>query len=202
MLSIKTEQLSTQPRLFEGPDLIRFDSLAQSRNYYGDAAEDIACAALGAVRMTIDGRYDVCYDAKKGEDYFEIKSVKQSGECPIWNWRLEKDIKTGLSLFYVFVLHNVRKASDTFELWEGLAETVQEILIVPLPIVKELHATKQTEGNKFKPGTKDFGHYREGYCDGYRRIRITEFKAQLSRIEALEFNVNGYQFNLLSRTLI
>lgn len=200
-LSVKTvEEPTRQARLFSEPDLIKFPSLASARTRFGDAAEELACKALGLDRIPTDGRFDVCFDAQDRQgNFFEIKSVKQGGSIPLWNWRIDKDRKAGVPLFYVIVPHKTGGVKDTHELWAGLADTVTEVYIVPLGIMETLHG----KGKQVTPNTfKEHGSMRKGYCDGYRLVSVKSLSSRLHSTKFQKFSLYGHSFNLTVKTLI
>lgn len=197
MLTVKQADSHTQMRLLDEPDLIKFPSMASARTRYGEAAEQIAITALRAQPITIDGRYDVCFDAQRGKTFFEIKSVRRNGECPIYNWRIRKDADSGKQLLYAFVLHGVRGVGDTHELWSAMASTVKAIVLAPLWVVAGLHARSKLEhlsdsGNLEAAN----GYNREGYREGYRRIKMSALLDMPASVKGRRFALNGHRFNM------
>ncbi len=201
MLTVKTvDRPAEQTRLFEEPDLIKFPTLASARTRFGDAAEEIACKALNLNRIPTDGRFDVCFDAQDNRGrFFEIKSVRQNSSIPLWNWRIEKDRKAGVPLYYIVVCHDTGGVKDTRELWAGLAETVREVFIVPLGIMESFHS----EGKHVTPKTfKEHGSMRKGYCDGYRLVAVKKLRNRLQSASLTGFKLYGHNFNLTVKTLL
>lgn len=201
MLTIKTvRNPSTQARLFEEPDLINFPSLASARTRFGEAAEELACEAFGLDNIPTDGRFDVCFDAqdRKG-NFFEIKSVRQGGAIPLWNWRIEKDRKAGVPLFYIIVQHKTGGVKNTHDLWDGFAKTVKEIFIVPLGIMETLHS----EGKLVTPKTiSTHGSMRKGYCEGYKLVPTKKLESRIHSAKTVVFKLYGHTFNTIVKTLI
>ena len=100
-----------QLELFDHPFDQKLRNHASARTEYGKVAELIAAKALGLRQLKISAA-NACYDLQ-GPDgsFYESKSVRFNGGCPIWCWRMAKDQTVAETLdkkiFYVFVLHDV-----------------------------------------------------------------------------------------------
>lgn len=200
-ISIKTVTgYQEQGRLFVEPDLIAFPSLASTRTRFGEAAEEVACKALGLTPIPTDGRFDICFDAQdtKG-NFFEIKSVRRTGAVPLWNWRIEKDQAAKVPLFYVLVTHDASVVKDSLELWGAFSETVKDIFIIPLAVMVELHKAGKTVKVKTN---KEHGSMRKGYCRGYRNVSVKSVKNYLQKHRPHQFQQYGLTFNTTIHTLI
>jgi len=193
----------TQLTLFPVEPEVVLATQAAARNLYGNLCERIAVEALSLRRLKISGNFDACYDAQSKEGgLVEVKSVRRSGACPIWSWRMQKDLTVaaeGEDVSYVFVAHNISGVSSSDELWKGLARTVKEIFVVPLPVMAEMHKSSPAGGMRL--GLGGSGYDREGYRDGYRRVSMKSIRARSTRGQRLNFSLAGHEFDVNVCTL-
>lgn len=188
----------SQLTLWDDEPRILLANKASARTLYGSLCERIASEALGLRRLKISGNFDACYDAQgDAGKLFEVKSVKRSGACPIWIWRMNKDkdvAAAGHDVSYAFVTHNFSGAESSEQLWHGLSKTVKEIFVVPLGVMAELHKDAPFGGMKL--GLGGSGYDREGYRDGYRRVSVKTLRQRCGRRRRAEFAVAGHGFEV------
>lgn len=166
---------SLQYTMFWVPPMLNCDSNASARNAFGTAAEEIAKQLLGITAIKINGSYDVCFDGKRGDEYFEIKSTSQkSGKVVLYDWRLGKDVEANVKLTYIIVCHAVKGCRT--DIVGTMLSRPLELLLLPAEVIHELaHAcplqhlkTELVEG-----WSERSGYARDGYKDGYRNLPLT-----------------------------
>jgi hypothetical protein len=185
-----------QLEFFSEPVLLPIKSGADARTRYGTAAEEVACALLHLRRLKISGNFTACYDAQdRARRLYEIKSVRRGGSCPVWTWRIRKDKDVGRPVVYLFVLHDVKHAPDTHDMWRQMSSTVRKILIAPLGVVEEAHAAGRLGGVNTDKGPRN-GFNREGYREGYRYVSMKFVESRLIHTGKLSASVRGHPFEV------
>ena len=179
---MKIAPVADQPLLFWMPPVIHCDSGASARNAFGTAAEEITRELLELERIPINGSYDVCFDAKKGEKYFEIKSTsKKGGKVVLYDWRLEKDEASGVDLTYIIVCHGIEGQRE--DIVQAMLSRPLELLLLPGEIIRAmaLEMPKQTIKSELVEGWSErSGYARSGYKDGYRNLPLKTIWKRLS----------------------
>jgi hypothetical protein len=147
---------------------------AQARNAYGTVAQEIVCAALGLLPIPINGRYDCCFDAARGDTFYEIKSVRAGGKVVIYDWRMQKEERAEVDLHYAILCHRVR-GSDGRELVSAFAASGLTLLVLPATLVHaEARVCPLARMLKETPKSANAGYARKGYCDGYRNVPVAK----------------------------
>jgi hypothetical protein len=157
---------------------------AEARNAYGSAAMEIVCSALELNPIRINGNFDVCFDAKKGDDFYEIKSARRGGKITLYDWRMKKEA-CGVKSFYAILVHNLI----------GCREDVLSKMILSSPMIIRvktdlLHALAFSSPlHKIKDGASKYaGYSRAGYADGYRSLSIKSVQSIPHEIIFPQFN--------------
>lgn len=187
---------SRQMTLFTVAPKITATNNASARNAYGTAAQEIVCAALGLQPIPINGNYPVCFDAEKGGEFFEIKSVKRGCKVVLYQWRLEKEKPYHDRLWYAILVHRVRKAREDilWKLADGCevlvlrAEKIQAVAkMCPLHQIKReyinSHLTRRDPGYS--------GYTRHGYRNGYYNVSVRALFGLSDTQKDLCFNLYG-----------
>lgn len=160
-----------QPLLLETAPSWLITKNAQARNAYGTIAQHLVCAALRLAPIPINGNYDVCFDAVSGSTYYEIKSVKaKSGKVVVYDWRMEKEAKVKVDVWYAVLLHNVRK-SNGVRLLEEFIEGGLEMVVMPVGVVHEVARECALMMPKVGADPR-MGYNRTGYREGYRNVPV------------------------------
>jgi len=165
-----TEQQQSFFNLFKE---FNFKNAHSATTHYGSAIEKIICTFMGLNPIPINGNYDVNFDAFKGDDFYEIKSVRQGGKVVIYDFRMRKEEPFRDKLFYVFGIHRVKNAKSNRDLWEQFEEKGVHLIVRRS---EEIHKAAFAEPlKKMKEGACDVGYNRKGYADGYRNLPIKPF---------------------------
>lgn len=169
---------STPLDLFEHPPPDKvIDQVGANRAISGQLVEDLMIRMLDLTPVVSNGNYEVVYDGFQSGTYFEIKSLRCGSKCPVYDWRMKKDLvaqqQHGFDLFYVFAIHTARKGLKSIREWhEELARTLTRILVVPANRVRDIaldqpHCEIKSTAIKASPRA---GYHRAGYRDGYRSV--------------------------------
>lgn len=166
---------------------------AQSRNGYGSAAQYLSCAALGLDGIAIDGSKDVCFDAEKDGQFYEIKSVRKGGKVVIYDFRMEKEQATGLPLKYLIFVHKLKGVKSSEELWSTISQTEFDILLIDARTIHKF--ASQCPLNKIKKihGGR-CGYAREGYIRGYRNLPVKQLRQISWPLEKKKFTFCNIEF--------
>lgn len=188
----KSEQL----KLFDIVPRFTIESNAQARNYYGALAQELVCLALNLKPIPINGNYEVCFDAERDGEFFEIKSVKANGKIPIYIWRMEKERRVAeqVKCSYAILTHKVRHARSSEELFEKFSSFPLQIYHVSVEGVhrhSEDLEIKKLKKENFNPR---FGYNRKGYKDGYKNVSMRNIAASCVRVDQLTCNLYGKTF--------
>lgn len=167
-----------QINLFYIPPFLSCTNNAQARNAYGTAAQDIVCQRLRLNPIKIDGRCDVCFDAEKDNEFYEIKSVHLKGKVVIYDWRLEKELASPFPAFYAILVHGLRHGRN--DIHKLLLEKAIMILVIPLEKVQQIAAQYPIRTMKMttKFASTRNGYTRKGYNKGYRNVPVKAFLTQ------------------------
>lgn len=171
---MKTALASKQIPLLEVQPCYTITSNAQARNAYGAAASEIVCAILGLDPIAIDGSKEVCFDASRHGQNYEIKSVHQKAKIVIYDWRMKKEIRwmeeTGENLRYAVLAHNLKQHRDGSTLVEALITKGLKLIVVKASVIHR--EASQLKLNLVKRADKGprFGYNRKGYVDGYYNL--------------------------------
>jgi hypothetical protein len=182
--------LSVQP-------VYKVEKNAQSRNAYGNAAQEIVCACLGLSPIAINGNYDICFDAEKDGCFYEIKSAYQrSGRLIIYDWRLQKEGNSGVKLFYAVLCHNAKGCKNGAGLYRELQDFGLSILLIPIAVIAR--EAQRYPLRTYTPSNRNirYGYGREGYKAGYRLVPLTVFDHYLQSIEHHLFSLYGVDFTI------
>jgi len=159
-----------QLTLFNVDPMLRAHNTGSARNAYGMAAQHIVCETLGLRPIPIDGRCGICLDAEDGEIFYEIKSVRTTGKIVIYDWRLEKELSSGVPVMYAILIHSLRGARE--DILNAMRQCAPRILLIPLYEVAYA-AREQAQRRYLKPrSARANGYNRKGYAQGYRNIPL------------------------------
>jgi hypothetical protein len=166
---------SKQIPLLTVPPSYTITSNAQARNAYGAAASEIVCAALELDPIAIDGSKEVCFDASRHGQNYEIKSVHQRSKIVVYDWRMEKEQRwmreTGENLRYAILAHNVRQHRDGATLVETLINKGLNLIVVKASVIhREAFQQKLNLVKIDSSKGPRHGYSRKGYQDGYRNL--------------------------------
>jgi hypothetical protein len=173
-------------------------SCAVARNAYGNAAQEIVCAALALDPIPITGKADVCFDAVARGMHYEIKSVRKGDKMVVYDWRLRKELGAGVPLQYAILEHGVRGAKSSHEMWDQYSDHVLRCYLLPVALVHE-HASKCPLVVPPPPKTdkgKRFGYNRAGYCEGYRNVPVRAFAPFTQPQEFVRWQMYGRNLEL------
>lgn len=191
---------SKQITLLELEPTIAATSNASARNAYGQAAQEIVCAALGLQPIPINGNYPVCFDAEKDNHFYEIKSVKRGCKVVCYKWRLDKERPFHDILDYAILVHRVRKARENI-MWRLLEGA--EILVIKSHVLHSLarqcplNTIKRAHLNKLKRGQPHYnGYTREGYRDGYFNVPVNALFGTTTHAEEIQFRLYGKESSI------
>lgn len=193
---------STQIDLLQVMPTRRAETNGAVRNVYGQFAQEYVCAALGLSPIPINGSCEICLDAKLGDTYYEIKSVKAGGSAVAYAWRLKKEKQSKLDINYIFFIHSIHGA----KVFGGcLAQCILHpptILICSLAQVRTQAAwspLRKISSEKLSNASNRMGYARTGYKDGYRSININNLLKTSKLIGEISFTFYNVP---LSTTLI
>lgn len=161
-----TERQGLLFKIFKDFDFV---STGSARTHYGAAIEEVICAALNIYSIPINGNYEVNFDAFKGPQFYEIKSVKAGSKVVLYDWRLEKEKPYTKDLNYLFGVHRVTGAKSNRELWSQIAYKGLMIIEAPAKLIHDLAAKEPLRKIKHE---KQSGFSRAGYCEGYRNLPL------------------------------
>ena len=187
-----------QMNLLEVRPEFNISSNAHARNAYGQVAQEIACAALGLLPIRIDGSCAVCFDAEKDETFYEIKSVHRHGKLVLYDWRMEKEAMAQVPVKYAAVVHSVRGARTNDDLWDGMARSL-EILLLWFTSVQIEALKYPLRRIMFTGKEKRTGYNREGYRDGYRNVGLSKFREMATLESIKDFQLYGRDFSVVIR---
>lgn len=123
-------------------DAHRIDSKAATRTLVGGFYQEAMRILFQADEHQIDGRVDICPDLSVGKRAFlEVKSVGCGRQALIYENRLKNDrrlVRSGATLTYVFVIHNVPATTFTTreQLYEALARGIDRVLVIPFERIR------------------------------------------------------------------
>lgn len=168
---------SDQLQLLDTPPRFRIENNAHARNAYGQAAQEIVCAALKLRSIPINGQRTICFDAKSSYGcYYEIKSVHRSGKVVIYDWRMKKEASAGVPLNYAILCHNAKGIRDGEAVFNTMNQRGLEVFVVPAAIVHELAMKEPMRQIVMceiaNCAGKRQGYSRIGYRDGYRNVPV------------------------------
>lgn len=150
-------------------------SNAQARNAYGAAASEIVCASLGLDPIAIDGSKEVCFDASRHGQNYEIKSVHHKSKLVVYDWRMRKEIRwmreKGANLRYAVLSHGLRRHKDGSTLIDALFESGLSLIVVNAAVIhREAFQQKLNHIQQDTYRGSRFGYSRKGYVDGYYNL--------------------------------
>lgn len=169
---------------------------AHKRNAYGQIAQEVVCATLGATPIRINGSYECCFDACKGSTFYEIKSAKaKGGKVVVYDWRLSKERRAGVEVKYAVMCHNCKGGGDLFKAYTsgGL-----ELVVVGLDTIVALAAV--SEKRVPKASANESGYNRAGYRDGYRNVPVVWLREAAPHAQELDVQCCGLNFKVTVRT--
>lgn len=190
-------QPDRQIQLLDTPPRFKLGKNANARNAYGQAAQEIVCAALGLQPIRINGKCEICFDAKKDNTYFEIKSCHRSSKVVIYDWRMKKEAAVTDPVDYAILLHNARGIKDGSLILSTFAERGLDIIQLPASTVHEIAACHPLHTMKTQAvADKKCGYQRHGYKDGYRNVPVKELVGATQLFRVLEFELHGVEFEI------
>jgi hypothetical protein len=151
---------------------------ATARNAYGSAAQEIICRVLKLDPIPINGNFDVCFDAKDKNTWYEIKSVRRNHKVVLFDFRLEKEANSGVPFKYAILVHNLRCAR--VDILSAMIASRPEIIVIEGAKVHEVHARfplrrpESIHPDRHNPSYN--GYTREGYNRGYRNVPVNELR--------------------------
>lgn len=176
---------------------------AHARNAYGQAVQEIVCAALGLDPIAIDGSKEVCFDAERDGVFYEIKSVHRHGKLVIYDWRMEKEARAGVTLVYALLVHSVRGARTSDNMWHQFQSLPLELWTLPYQVVHEV--ALRCPLSKIKAswnGDPRNGYNRKGYRNGYRNLGLSSIRGlMVERSEPQELTLFDQRFSIVRRVL-
>lgn len=151
----------------------------ESRTRYGRVVEEIAEALLDLHDIPNSGSHEIVYDAFGHGHFCEIKSIRHGSKLPLYEWRMEKDKKCGAPLVYVIVIHRCTKAGTLGEVWQKMADTIKDILVLPVSVMHRLAEAEPLQRILSESkGPQRVGYSRKGYCDGYHNVPLSKMRAE------------------------
>jgi hypothetical protein len=141
----------------------------QVRVYSGNVVEAIMRQCLDLTDVPINGRYKINFDAYRSGTYFEIKSVREAGKIPLYDFRLKKERDAGVPLLYLFGVHRSKGMGTVIDILNGMTSTMRVVYCLTLGEVRGLVNEYPLKSIKTEGGA---GYQREGYRDGYRILPI------------------------------
>ena len=174
--SLRLAPVSTQGALFELFPVVNCRNESAARNAYGNAAQEAAYRLLAIDRIPIDGRYRVNFDGKRGDTYYEMKSLRLvGGKVIVYDCRIEKERATGVPLRYLLICHGLKKErADVLQkmLDGGLVfYDLPAELIHTYALTLKLRTVK-TDARSRSEGRP--GYRRPGYDKGYRNVSVSK----------------------------
>lgn len=159
----------------------------RARTFSGAAMEEVIIKLFNLTPGRTVGTQAVCPDAYTVDDRpAEIKSLKRGSALPIYEWRAEKD---HADTVYFIGIHSRPPARTVREIWEGMATSLRQVLIIPGSAVYELargYPLRKIKMTATASGERN-GYQRAGYRDGYRSIPA---RVLLAEVEPLPFEVS------------
>jgi hypothetical protein len=183
-----------QLELLDCPPTFDIKNNASARNAYGTAAQEIACAALALTPIRINGNYEVCFDAKRGEVFYEIKSCRRTSKVVVWKWRIEKERKTGVSYRYAIVTHNAPKIRDGGNLFGLLNQRGIDIFMIEGWKIGALALQQPLKAWLAKDPLH--GSNRVGYREGYYCIPMKQIRECCTHIAHHDFWLHDVLFSV------
>ena len=191
------EDCVAQPCLLEVAPDVTFTEDAQARVHYGLIVEELVCAALDLIPLKINGKRDICFDAKSKSTYYEIKSLAYGSDSPIYGWRVKKEIESGHTVTYAFLEHKAKKCKGTLDLLDVLAVPGNtRLTLVDLNLLVEFRKSQPIAGTKGKPNS---GYARGGYARGYRSVspkKLVERHEADTRVSSLTVELYDRRFSM------
>lgn len=148
-----------------------------SRVRFGNAIAEVTAAILELQLLPINGSYDLCPDAKgKDGTLYEIKSLQRNSEAVIYKFRLEKELLLE-GYRYVFTSHSIKSAKCIKQIWDGIESKGLHLEVVSVGQVARVLAGRPLQQIKMTTTVsgKRNGYQRKGYCEGYYRLKTSQF---------------------------
>lgn len=187
-----------QMRLLDCAPRYRIENEAQARCAYGNAAQEIVCAALELTPIRINGNFPICFDAERAGVYYEIKSCKRNGPVVIYNWRMEKERSVEVPLKYAILMHNAPKIRDGNNIFTLLNQRGLDLLLIDAWRVHAIAIQQTTRHCVTKVPLH--GSTRVGYRDGYRLTPTRRLIECTHRIVHREFWLHDVLFSVRIHT--
>lgn len=169
----------------------------QRRAISGVVCEDVVREMLSLTPIVNNGMYDVNYDGFKEDTYYEIKSLREGNKCPLYDFRLEKDMNSGVRLLYVFAINNCDGNVTSEMHWRReLGRTLNTLVIIPARIVRLLAARQplnHIKETKTKSGERN-GYRRKGYRDGYRNVPYSDLILSQEKVGEVSAEIFGIEY--------
>lgn len=164
----------------------------QRRVLYGYIVERLCNKALGSQQLKIDGRKEHCMDGQIDDLYIEVKSVRYKNKSPVYDFRVDKDVKSGKKILYAFFIHRCYKEETYEDLYNSLITKTIGIFLHDLDSVQRL--CEATPLSKIKNCGCN-GYSRTGYKDGYRNIKCSNIMSgsRLVRWSCFEHESLGFR---------
>lgn len=180
-MTVKPAPTAVQRNLF---DLMPDKPLltpGESRTRYGRVVEEIVCKLMNLEDIPNSGTHDAVFDAYRDGVFYEIKSLRHGGKLPLYECRRLKDAEAGVPLLYVIAIHRCKNATTLGDVWEKMARTITEILVLPAREISRLACLEPLRQIvAIGPPGERMGYKRKGYADGYRNIPLQKIREHRS----------------------
>lgn len=198
---MKTALASKQISLLHVPPHYTITSNAQARNAYGAAASEIVCAALELDPIAIDGSKEVCFDASRNGQNYEIKSVHQKSKIVVYDWRMKKEMrwmeKNSNPLRYAILAHNLRQHRNGATLIETLISKGLKLIVVNASVIhREAFQLKLNTMQSDVQRGPHFDYDRKGYADGYRNLPCEQILKLCKMRSERTFKLYGEEYSI------
>lgn len=162
--------LPVEPSLPDTPFLTN----GAARTHYGAIVQSAVSSLLELVEISNSGEYDIVFDAyhRDTDQFFEIKSVHATNKIPIYNWRIRKEIESGVNPIYLFAIHRVRGAGSKLACLKALAESMTIIVALSASNVERMLKNEKVRQLVAEERNSRLGYKRKGYCEGYRNLPV------------------------------
>ena len=116
----------------------------------------------------------------------------------VYDWRMQKEASAGGSLVYAVLVHRVRGARTSADMWRAFLSRGLEILIVPAPAVHAVAGLAELRkvASVNHPDGARMGYNRKGYREGYRNVSLGALR-ELAPVERIvDAQVYGEKFTV------
>jgi hypothetical protein len=140
-----------------------------------------------------------CLDAERDNEFFEIKSVRIGHKVVIYDWRLKKELNSGVNVYYAILGREV-KTNGTPDLISLFASRRLELLLIDLATVQSVaDAFPLRKIKTLTVANKRNGYHRKGYEEGYKNIDWKYLRATTHFSGYRFFQLHGVDFRIALR---